>query len=201
MSEEIDVRDFDIVKPAEAKNGEVFVEDGLVLSREEKQAINLVKELVDIGRMPRKEAFALLRCLARFDQNAQMEEEGDVDYDEAFDLSKEIGEVLKSVRLLRKSILSPSGKSLRSGVTVGEAKDVISMSNSMINTLVKTHEKVVNMERYRAVEQATVDILRELDTDRVFARELNEYVESEERTQDGPLIRRFIDALSARLEG
>lgn len=194
---EVDVSDFDVQRPPVRED--LTTESDYRLSREEKQALNTVKEMLDLGRVPKKEAFALLRALAAFDHNSQMEED-DVDYDESFDLSKEISEVLRSVRLLRKSILSPSGKSLKSGVTVGEAKDVISMSNSMINTLVKTHEKVVNMERYRAVEQATVDILRELDSDREFMRELNEHIEAG-GSGEGPLVRKFIEALEVRLEG
>jgi len=194
---EVDVSDFDVQRPPVRED--LTTESDYRLSREEKQALNTVKEMLDLGRVPKKEAFALLRALAAFDHNSQMEED-DVDYDESFDLSKEISEVLKSVRLLRKSILSPSGKSLKSGVTVGEAKDVISMSNSMINTLVKTHEKVVNMERYRAVEQATVDILRELDSDREFMREFNEHIEAG-GSGEGPLVRKFIEALEVRLEG
>ena len=194
---EVDVSDFDVQRPPVRED--LTTESDYRLSREEKQALNTVKEMLDLGRVPKKEAFALLRALGAIDHNSQMVEVFVV-YDESFDLSKEISEVLKSVRLLRKSILSPSGKSLKSGVTVGEAKDVISMSNSMINTLVKTHEKVVNMERYRAVEQATVDILRELDSDREFMRELNEHIEAG-GSGEGPLVRKFIEALEVRLEG
>ena len=120
-------------------------------------------------------------------------------YDETFSMAEEVHEVMKAVKLLRKSILAPGGKALKTGITTTEAKDVISMSNTMINTLMKSHEKIMNMERYRAVEQATVDVLRELDGDEKLVTALEKF-HAEGKKGDGPLVENFISALEMRLD-
>ena len=120
-------------------------------------------------------------------------------YDSTFDMEKEVTEVLRSVKLLRKSILNANGTGLKAGVTVSEAKDVISMSNTMINTLMKSHEKIVNMARYRAVEQATIDTLRDLESDAKFLEDLEAFQKAGSHGE-GPLTVAFIEALDRRLE-
>lgn len=162
------------------------------------QAFNYVLDLLKRKQIPPKKLRELMIAISS--QEEELDPSDEEAYDETFDMEREVAEVLRSVKILRKSILTPSGRGLRAGVTVAEAKDVISMSNSMINTLMKSHEKIVNMARYRAVEQATVDVLRDLDGDEKLIQDL-EIFQAGGKKGDGPLVTAFIHSLEMRLEG
>lgn len=186
---EVDVHDFQaevrVVAPAEAYGPEAT------------KAVNHVVDLLSRKQVPMKNVKQIVTALACYEiDGSDIPEDS---YDSTFDMEKEVTEVLRSVKLLRKSIMNPNGTALRAGVTVGEAKDVISMSNTMINTLMKSHEKIVNMARYRAVEQATIDTLRELDADLSLTDRLDQFHEAG-ATGDGPLTTYFLEALEARLD-
>lgn len=196
MTDDVDVHQF--------VEGTIKVEPGkqeVGLTEEGKKSVNHVVDLLSRRQIPSKEVRRIMLAMREYEVGGDLGEEAQEEeaYDENFDMQKEIAEVLRSVRLLRKSIMSPSGKALKAGVTPGEAKDVISMSNSMINTLMKSHEKVVNMSRYRAVEQATVDILRELDGQEELIQKLVDFRDAGAKG-DGPLTSAFLDALEQRLE-
>lgn len=161
------------------------------------QAFNYTLDLLKRKQIPQKKLRELMVAISAGEE--EFDGVDDDDYDETFDMEKEVSEVLRSVKVLRKSIMTASGKGLRSGVTVGEAKDVISMSNSMITTLMKSHEKIVNMARYRAVEQATIDTLRELDSDLLLGDRLEQF-HANGSVGEGPVTTYFLEALETRLD-
>ncbi|WP_422451867.1 hypothetical protein [Endozoicomonas sp. ALC066] len=87
--------------------------------------------------------------------------EQDNEYGAGFSLAQEINMQLKAVRALRSSVMYDSGRP-KEDVDPRDLKDAITAANSMIGTLMKQHEKVMSMERNRAVESATVEALQEL---------------------------------------
>lgn len=173
--------------------------DDCRLDPAQRKAFDHVMEMLTSGVMPFPKVKEIAAALKPYGGFATPDQDEDT-YDETFSMADEVKEVMVAVRLLRKSIYAAGGKKLREGVTISEAKDVISMSNTMINTLMKSHEKIMNMERYRAVEQATVDVLRELDGDRKLVAALEKFHE-EGCKGEGPLVENFITALELRLEG
>lgn len=85
----------------------------------------------------------------------------DNEYGAGFSLAQEINMQLKAVRALRSSVMYDDGRP-KEEVDPRDIKDAITAANSMIGTLMKQHEKVMSMERNRAVESATIDALQEL---------------------------------------
>ena len=83
------------------------------------------------------------------------------DYGADFSLAAEIGLQIVAVQNLRQHVF-PNGH-LREGCNIREAKEVLTTCNVMIKTLMDNHDRVMNMERMRAVEAATVDVLIDLD--------------------------------------
>jgi len=98
-------------------------------------------------------------------------------YGADFSLADEIGLQIVAVQNLRQHVF-PNGH-LREGCNIREAKEVLTTCNVMCKTLMDNHERIMSMERMRAVESATVDILVEID--------------------DG-LKERFLERLRVRLE-
>lgn len=195
MQGEVDIHAF---ASAAEKVASVVVEEDQGFSPSASQAFNQIVDLAKRKQIPQKKVRELMLALAIYETGEGEDGESEV-YDETFDMEKEVAEIIQSVRMLRRSIRSPNGKGLKAGVTVAEAKDVISMSNTMVNTLMKSHEKIVNMARYRAVEQATVDILRDLDGSEKLVSDLEEF-HAAGKKGDGPLVVSFMEALESRLD-
>jgi len=191
LTGEVDVHEFANTAESIAQPEEVG------FSPEALQSFNHIVDLLKRRQVPKKKLRELMIAISANEDNSG--DEGEEAYDETFDMEKEVAEVLRAVKILRNSMLNESKKGLKVGVTIGEAKDVLSMSNSMINTLMKSHEKIVNMARYRAVEQATVDILRDLDGDEKFITDLENF-QAEGKKGEGPLIKSFMAALESRLD-
>jgi hypothetical protein len=82
-------------------------------------------------------------------------------YGADFSLADEIGLQIVAVQNLRQYVF-PNGH-LRDGCNIREAKEVLTTCNAMVRTLMDNHDRIMNMERMRAVEAATVDVLIELD--------------------------------------
>lgn len=99
-------------------------------------------------------------------------------YGADFSLADEIGLQIVAVQNLRQHVF-PNGH-LREGCNIREAKEVLTTCNVMCKTLMDNHERIMSMERMRAVEAATVDILVEIE--------------------DG-LKEQFLERLRVRLEG
>lgn len=195
---DIDVHEF--AKTVDTSLVPVFGEIEPGFTPADLQAFNCIVNLLKKRQLPQKKLRELMSAIGAYEEDSYGGEDGDDDdYDETFDMEKEVAEVLRTVKILRRTILSPNKRALKAGVTVGDAKDVLSMSNSMIATLMKSHEKIMNMARYRAVEQATVDILRELDGAEKLVTDLEDFQASGAKG-DGPLVTSFLTALEARLD-
>ena len=87
-------------------------------------------------------------------------EEGRVEYNASFDIGKEISQQIMAVRALRNSVM-PGGK-VRPGLAAREVKETITASATLLNTLLKTHEKVMSFDRSRAIEEAVTETVRTL---------------------------------------
>lgn len=83
------------------------------------------------------------------------------DYGADFSLADEIGLQITAVKALRQSVF-PGGR-LKSDASTRDAKEVLTTCNQMIKTLMDSHGKIMNMERFRAVESATLDVLADID--------------------------------------
>lgn len=84
-------------------------------------------------------------------------------YDANFSVADELTLQIQAVQALRQHVF-PGGR-LKPDASIREAKEVVTTCNQMIKTLMDSHQRVMNMERFRAVEQATLDVLGELGDD------------------------------------
>lgn len=85
-----------------------------------------------------------------------------VDYNAEFSIAGELQSQIQAVRAVRDRILNADG-GLITDISTREAKEVISSGSTLMATLMKYHEKVVNMERMRLLEQSVVEALGEVD--------------------------------------
>jgi len=82
-------------------------------------------------------------------------------YDANFSLAEELQAQISAVRAVREKIMV-NGR-LADTTTTREAKEVISSGSTLLGTLMKYHEKVVNMERLRLLEVSVIEALQEVD--------------------------------------
>lgn len=87
-----------------------------------------------------------------------------VTYGADFDFTAEITAQIQAVRAMRRSVMSDSGHVLEQ-VSARELKEVVSASSTLLQTLLKTHEKVMNFSRLRAVEKAVTGLILTLEKD------------------------------------
>lgn len=83
-------------------------------------------------------------------------------YGADFDLKEEITAQIRAVRALRGKVLLPSGQ-LHPDIEPREAKEIITTGSTLISTLMKYHEQIVNMDRQQAVETAIIDTVKLLN--------------------------------------
>lgn len=76
-----------------------------------------------------------------------------VPYGAEFNFKSEIESQLAAVKALRAKVMGPNGQLLE-GVSTREAKEVIAASSTLITTLMRHHEKILNFERLRVLEEA-----------------------------------------------
>ena len=100
-------------------------------------------------------------------------------YGTDFSIADEINELLLTSRAMRRSVMTSSGD-IQQDISTREVKEVLSSSTTLINSLMKSHEKVMSMERFRAVEAATIDTLLEVG--------------------DNELVEQFMSVLTAKLD-
>ena len=91
-----------------------------------------------------------------------------LEYDESYSLKDEMTMMLVAVRAMRNEILD--GDRLRKNVGVKDLKEFLTSSSSITSTLMKNHEKLMSMERHRAIEQATIETLKEIGGDEAVDR-------------------------------
>lgn len=87
--------------------------------------------------------------------------DGEQVYDANFSVADELSLQIQAVQALRQHVF-PGGR-LKHGASIREAKEVVTTCNQMIKTLMDSHERIMNMERMRAIEAATVDVLGEMN--------------------------------------
>ena len=85
-------------------------------------------------------------------------------YNASFDLGDEVEQQIKAVRAIRAQVFDGNGN-MRGSVSSREAKEIISTGSTMLSTLMKYHEKVMNMERLRKLELSVMEALSEASTD------------------------------------
>lgn len=132
-----------------------FIEEILPLLSED-QLRELTEELLSLGVV-------------------KQSDEDEIVYDAQFDLGKEIELQLRTVHALRRKVMI--NNRLRSGATTKEVKDVVSTTTTMLNALMKHHEKMLSMDRQRALESATISVLKELGDEAM----INKFFELMER--------------------
>ena len=84
-----------------------------------------------------------------------------VDYGADFDLAAEVGEQIQMVKGLRQSMMQ-DGR-LLPGTNRREIKDVITASSSLLGTLMKFHDRLVNIDRLRAIEKSIMIAMKQTD--------------------------------------
>lgn len=87
-----------------------------------------------------------------------------VHYGADFDFTQEITAQITSIRALRLKVMRPNG-TLKEDVTTREAKEVITASASLLQQLMKHHDKIQNFERQRAIEEATTQAIKTLPSE------------------------------------
>lgn len=105
-----------------------------------------------------KEQWDLLQVIGR---RYRMDVEA-VAYDANFSLADEVQAQIQAVRAIRDRIMTPDGQ-LSQDITTREAKEVVSSGSTLLTSLMKFHEKVVNMERMRLLETSVIEALEEAD--------------------------------------
>lgn len=119
-----------------------------------------VELLVQHAEYVTKELWIRLQGIGRrFETNQALP--GEV-YGADFSMAGELEAQISAVRAMRNRIMRMDG-TLSKEISTREAKEVVGSMTSMMNTLMKHHEKVVNMERLRILESSVVDVLMEVD--------------------------------------
>lgn len=99
-------------------------------------------------------------------------------YGPAYDIKLEVDGLIQAVRAMQNSVMF-NGQ-IRPGITPKEMREVVQSTTSLMSLLMKAHEKLLSLDRVRAIEQATISVLRELG--------------------DDAMVDRFVAALEAELE-
>lgn len=97
-------------------------------------------------------------------------------YGANFDFTVEIDHQLRAVAAMRRKILHPVTGEILEDVPIREVKECLGAANTLTSALLKNHEKIINFERMRAIEQATVGAVQTLPPAQrdAFMAELNE---------------------------
>jgi len=96
----------------------------------------------------------------RFGGRAALEVD-DPEYGPGFDVSSEINAQIKMVRTLRAK-LEVEISTNDSKTTSRDMKEAIAAGSSMMSTLMKYHKEIVNQDRLRMVEEATIEAVKSL---------------------------------------
>ncbi len=86
----------------------------------------------------------------------------DPGYGADFDLAEEVNAQIRVVRSLRNMIVDPETGAIREGHSARDAKELIGSGNTMLASLMKFHDKIINQDRVRAMEQATIEAVKDL---------------------------------------
>lgn len=92
----------------------------------------------------------------------------DIEYGANYDITIEVEGLIQSVRAMRNTVMDEQGR-VREGITPREMKEMITATTALMNLLMKSHEKLMTFDRQRALEQSTVDVLRELGGEEIVS--------------------------------
>lgn len=95
--------------------------------------------------------------------------DGQIEYGANYDITIEVEGLIQSVRAMRNTVMTPEGN-VREGIAPREMKEMITATTSLMNLLMKSHEKLMTFDRHRALEQATVDVLRQLGGEEIVGQ-------------------------------
>ena len=87
----------------------------------------------------------------------------DPEYGADFDMVEEVNEQIKAVRALRASVMDPETGGIRQDKSTRDVKEIVSSSSTLLTWLMKFHEKIIYQDRMRALEQATIEVVKDLD--------------------------------------
>jgi len=79
-------------------------------------------------------------------------------YGANFDLTEELNTQLRTVRAMRRYILTEDD-SIRDNMTTKDVTELTRASTNLTNLLMKYHKEVINMDRMRAVEEAVMSVI------------------------------------------
>ncbi len=99
-------------------------------------------------------------------------------YGANFDFKAEISLQLAAVKAMRLKVFNLNG-TVKDGTSLRDVKECMTAANTLTTALLKNHEKIMNFDRQRALEQATIAAIDTLDeaSKQVFLNELNERLE------------------------
>ena len=86
----------------------------------------------------------------------------DPEYGADFDLVQEMNDQIRVVRALRNKVIDPETGAIKGDHSARDAKELIGSSNTMLASLMKFHDKIVNQDRVRAIEHATIEVVKTL---------------------------------------
>lgn len=119
-----------------------------------------VELLVQHANYVTQELWSRLQGIGRQFNDGKVEV--DTSYGADFSMANELAAQIRAVRAMRDRIMRIDG-TLSADISTREAKEVVGSMTSMMNTLMKHHQKVVNMERLRMLESSVVEVLGEVD--------------------------------------
>ena len=90
-------------------------------------------------------------------------------YGEDFDLAKEMGSIIQTSKAMRNQLIGPGGR-VKTGVSSKEVREYLTAMNTLTGNLIKNHEKVMSIERSRALESAVIQCLQEVGGEDVVTR-------------------------------
>lgn len=79
-------------------------------------------------------------------------------YDASFSLLEEVQAQVIAVRAVRNQIIEPNG-TIKPDISTREAKEVVSSGSTLLNTLMKFHPQIMNMDRQLKLETSIIEVL------------------------------------------
>lgn len=100
------------------------------------------------------------------------------EYGANFDLKAEVAQQIRSVRAMRNQVMDSAGR-VNEGMQPRDVKELVTASTTLLKMLVNVHEQVINFDRMKAVEDATVEAIKTLpqEAQNAFFEELDRRLE------------------------
>jgi len=144
-------------------------EAATALVKELVNAVNLICESANTGVLSNQQVELLAHTLPEaypeaFEGQGAGASVEDPNYGADFDMSVEVNDQIRTVRALRAMVINENG-TIKTGYTARDAKELISASGTLLGSLMKFHDKIINQSRMRMVEQATIEVIKTLPED------------------------------------